>query len=195
MEKSMDDSKTDTKELRKFAITLFCALGIIGGLLLWRKGELGFLFWVIGLVLLLVGLIKPGHLGPIHRGWMRLTHLMGSFMTHLILALMYYFVFTPVGLLIKILRHDPLRLKQEQTAKSYWIKRPQTEMTKSRYESSFYKKPNILSKLFIAAEFWQFLKVRKKYWLAPIVLMFLLFGALILLTEGSALAPFIYALF
>jgi hypothetical protein len=52
-----------------------------------------------------------------------------------------------------------------------------------------------MSKLSIIAEFWQFLRVRKKYWLAPIIIMLLLFGLLIVLTEGSALAPFIYALF
>ncbi|MCX5908703.1 MAG: DUF5989 family protein [Deltaproteobacteria bacterium] len=52
-----------------------------------------------------------------------------------------------------------------------------------------------MSKLSIALEFWEFLKVRKKYWLAPIVLMLLLLGALMVFTEGSALAPFIYALF
>lgn len=52
-----------------------------------------------------------------------------------------------------------------------------------------------MSKLSIAAEFLQYLKVRKKYWLLPIVLMLMAFGALIILTEGSALAPFIYALF
>ncbi len=52
-----------------------------------------------------------------------------------------------------------------------------------------------MSKLAIAAEFWQFLKVRKKYWLGPIVFVMLLLGMLIILTEGSALAPFIYALF
>ena len=52
-----------------------------------------------------------------------------------------------------------------------------------------------MSKLSIAIELWQFLKVRKKYWLGPIVFIMLLLGALIILTEGSALAPFIYALF
>jgi len=45
------------------------------------------------------------------------------------------------------------------------------------------------------SEFWDFLKVRKKFWLAPIVLLLLALGALIVFTEGSALAPFIYALF
>ena len=41
-------------------------------------------------------------------------------------------------------------------------------------------------------EFWEFLKVRKKYWLLPIFLILALFGGLIILTQGSAVAPFIY---
>lgn len=44
-------------------------------------------------------------------------------------------------------------------------------------------------------EFWQFLRVRKKYWLMPILLVLMLFGGLIVLTQGSAVAPFIYTLF
>jgi len=44
-------------------------------------------------------------------------------------------------------------------------------------------------------EFWTFLKERKKFWLMPIVLFLGLLGALIVLTEGSAVAPFIYTLF
>ncbi len=52
-----------------------------------------------------------------------------------------------------------------------------------------------MNKLLIVSEFWDFLKTRKKWWLAPIVLFLVLLGALIVLTEGSALAPFIYTLF
>ncbi len=44
-------------------------------------------------------------------------------------------------------------------------------------------------------DLWDFLKVRKKFWLAPIILVLLLLGALIVLTQGSAVAPFIYTLF
>jgi len=44
-------------------------------------------------------------------------------------------------------------------------------------------------------EFWEFFRVRKKFWLAPIVLMMLIFGGLVILTKGSAVAPFIYTLF
>jgi Family of unknown function (DUF5989) len=49
--------------------------------------------------------------------------------------------------------------------------------------------------LSFAKEFWSFLRVRKKYWLLPVFLMMLTFGALIVLTQGSAIAPFIYTLF
>ena len=52
-----------------------------------------------------------------------------------------------------------------------------------------------MSKLSILAEFWDFLKVRKKWWLAPIVIVLVLLGALIVLSEGSAVAPFIYTIF
>ena len=45
------------------------------------------------------------------------------------------------------------------------------------------------------AELWHFMRVRKKYWLLPIVVMMALFGSLIVLTQGSAVAPFIYTIF
>lgn len=47
----------------------------------------------------------------------------------------------------------------------------------------------------LISEFWEFLRIRKRYWLLPIVLMLSLLGLVIVFTEGSAVAPFIYALF
>ena len=44
-------------------------------------------------------------------------------------------------------------------------------------------------------EFWEFLIVRKKYWLIPIIVVLVIFGGLIVLTQGSAVAPFIYTIF
>ena len=51
------------------------------------------------------------------------------------------------------------------------------------------------SKLSIIKELWLFMRVRKKWWMGPILAVLLVFGLLIVLTEGSAVAPFIYALF
>ena len=64
---------------------------------------------------------------------------------------------------------------------------PQSERV-SITEESF------MSKLSILAEFWEFFKVRKKWWLLPIVLILVIFGTLMIITEGSALAPFLYTL-
>ena len=50
-------------------------------------------------------------------------------------------------------------------------------------------------RLSIFSELWAFMRVRKKWWLGPIVVTMLLLSVLIVLTEGSAVAPFIYALF
>jgi hypothetical protein len=52
-----------------------------------------------------------------------------------------------------------------------------------------------MSKTKVIIQLFQFLKVHKKWWLAPIIIVFVLLGGLIVLAKGSALAPFIYALF
>jgi hypothetical protein len=52
-----------------------------------------------------------------------------------------------------------------------------------------------MSKGRVLLEFWDFLKQEKKYWLVPIVVVFLLFGLLLVFSQSSAVAPFIYTLF
>ena len=54
---------------------------------------------------------------------------------------------------------------------------------------------NTKERLSIFAELWAFMKVRKKWWIGPIILVLLLLGLFIVVTQGSALAPFIYTLF
>ena len=52
-----------------------------------------------------------------------------------------------------------------------------------------------MSKILVLKEIWLFIKIRKKWWLLPIITFLVLLGALIILTQGSTLAPFIYTLF
>jgi len=49
--------------------------------------------------------------------------------------------------------------------------------------------------LSLFSELWSFMKVRKKFWMLPIIIIMVVFGALIVLTQGSAIAPFIYTIF
>ena len=53
----------------------------------------------------------------------------------------------------------------------------------------------IMAKISILKEIWQFLKIRKKWWLAPIIILLVLLSLLIVFAESSALAPFIYTIF
>ncbi|MDA0375824.1 MAG: DUF5989 family protein [bacterium] len=52
-----------------------------------------------------------------------------------------------------------------------------------------------MSKIAIFSELWQFLKIRKKWWLLPILMMIVLLGLILVFAQGSALAPFIYTVF
>jgi hypothetical protein len=54
---------------------------------------------------------------------------------------------------------------------------------------------NFISRLSIFGELWDFMRVRKKWWLGPLIIFLVVLGLFIVLTEGSALAPFIYTLF
>lgn len=69
------------------------------------------------------------------------------------------------------------------------------------YEPGSFDPPDFPSSTFrtplvaFVIEWWAFMRERKKWWLAPMILVLVLFGALIVLTEGSAVAPFIYTLF
>ncbi len=46
-----------------------------------------------------------------------------------------------------------------------------------------------------ARELWNYMRIRKKYWLAPVIIVMVMFGGLLVLTQGTAVAPFIYTLF
>jgi hypothetical protein len=86
---------------------------------------------------------------------------------------------------------DLLRLKREPNADSYGIVRappgPSPETMKDQFER--------VRRMDFLKELWRFMRVRKKFWLLPILIMMVVFGGLVVLTKGSAVAPFIYTLF
>ncbi len=127
----------DKKELRKFSIILFIALGILGGVGFFRKGELGIWLWAIGVGVLLLGLLRPRVLALPYKIWMTLSWVLGFLTSHIILALMYYLVFTPVGLMRRIFSGDPVARGFDRNAPSYWIKREQGDYGKERYEKMY----------------------------------------------------------
>ena len=129
--------KPDKEELRKFAITISVALGVLGVLILWRNGQAGLIFLSIGAVIFLAGLVWPKSLALLYKAWMALALVLGLIMSHIILALVYYVVLTPIGFFMKIVRRDPLELSFDRNAKSYWIKRQKGVHDKASYEKMF----------------------------------------------------------
>ena len=129
--------KADVKELRKFSIVLFFAFGILGLLIFWRRGNAGLILCGVGFALLLLGLIRPKLLSHPYKAWMRLSLILGFLMNHLILSLMYYFVFTPIGIVMRMFGKDFLHKQFDKNATTYWIKKEQKVYVKKRYEKMY----------------------------------------------------------
>jgi hypothetical protein len=127
----------NSQELRSFALTISVALGIVGALVWWRRGPIGFIFIATGAVILLAGLLWPKSLIVLYKAWMTLALVLGFIMSHIILALVYYLVLSPIGLFMKILGKDPLTTGFDPKADSYWIRREKKEWQRENYEKMY----------------------------------------------------------
>jgi hypothetical protein len=108
-----------------------------------------------------------------------------------VLAALFLLAVAPMGLLARVLGKRFLELGSDPALPSYWVRREPGR--RSDYRKLHQGKA--MGRLRIVAEYLQFLAQNKKWWLLPIVLLLLLLGALIVLTQGSPLAPLIYTLF
>jgi hypothetical protein len=115
--------RSQKREWRKFGITMGIFFGVIAGFLFWRGKVSAEYIGIIAGLFLLGGLLLPVVLKPVYIGWMTLATLIGFIMSRLILTLLFTLVFTPVGLVMRILGKDTLSEKIEPECNSYWIKR------------------------------------------------------------------------
>ena len=112
-------------ETRVFGLLLAAFFGLIGGLVWWSGGPptAVALLWSIGAGLGLLYYAVPPLRRMMIRGWMRITFPLGWVLSHLVLALIYYLVFTPMALVLRALGRDPLQRRWEPAAESYWSER------------------------------------------------------------------------
>jgi len=115
--------KSGKKELRQFGLSVGAVLLIIGGWLLWKQRPAFIYFAALGGFLVGGGLLVPIVLKPLFRVWMTFGVVMGFVMTRIILSILYFGVFTPTALVLKLLRKDLLEERWDKAAKSYWVKR------------------------------------------------------------------------
>lgn len=76
-------------------------------------------------------------LRPGYAGWMKVAHLIGSVVTTAILAVVFFLLFTPVALVLKLFGKDYLERKIDRSALSYWHRRPQHDLDRARYLQQF----------------------------------------------------------
>lgn len=129
--------REDPASLRKFGLTMGIALAVFGGLFLWRGHEPAPYLFIIAAAFLLVAVLAPRALKPVHRGWMTLAIVLGWFMTRVLLVIVFYVGVTPVALIARLTGKRFLDLEFDPDAESYWEKREPQTRGKERYESQF----------------------------------------------------------
>ena len=130
--------RPETSEARRFAVILGLLLGLLGGGSWWRGHLLrAELLWGAGVAVVACAFALIPVWLRLFRLWMKLADGLSWVTTRLILALFFYVVMTPYGLLSRWLREDPLDLAWKDGRPSYWIDVPEGERTPERYENMF----------------------------------------------------------
>ena len=119
----MKDNIT-TSQLPSFSLlvgTIFFVLGVWP--LLVRSQPIRMWALILAGLLIVPGLIWPATLKPVYRMWMKAGHVLGWVNTRIILAVIFYLVFAPVAVILRLFREDPMRRKLEPKAETYRILR------------------------------------------------------------------------
>jgi len=131
------------KDVRWFGVIMLVALGLIA-LYLYRKavkagdapGSAPLVLACVGAVVCAAALAAPRFMRPVYAGWMFVGRAMGTVVNAVVLAVVFYAVVTPMGIVMRLAGRDPLKRAFESDATSYWQERePHPE--KERYERQF----------------------------------------------------------
>ena len=114
-------NKTCKKNNISFGVVFFIFFLIIGLYPLISKELIRIWSIILSLVFLIVTIIKPNLFTFLNKLWIKFGNLLGKIISPIIMILIFFFVVTPVGILVKILKKDAMGLKKEKS--SYWINR------------------------------------------------------------------------
>jgi len=137
MLEEINNIKTEKKDLRNFGITVGIILLIISGFLFWNEKETYKIFLVISISLFLTSIAKPAVLKPVYWIWMIFAIILGWFMTRVILSLLFYVVFTTIGLSSRLFGKQFLELRWDKSKESYWKFKKNKYLKNGDYEKQF----------------------------------------------------------
>jgi hypothetical protein len=136
---AMIEIKTPTDgELKYAGLMITAVFFVVGGVVYWRTGLQSAAFIILGIgafISLFYYLIPASHLF-IYYGWMKLVSPIGWLVSHAIFAVTYFLILTPIGLLMRLFRYDPMTRRLESDAKSYWT-RHSTGKNHERYFNQY----------------------------------------------------------
>ena len=123
----MDDIKISSN--RSFGIVFFLVFLLIAIFPLANNGDIRIWSLIISSIFLILGLLKSNILTPLNRIWFKFGIFLGKIVSPLVMGVIFFFVVTPIGLIMRILGKDLLNLKYNLD-KSYWIKKngPKSKM-------------------------------------------------------------------
>ncbi len=118
--KTSSSTEFTARDGRRFGVQVGIAFAVLGSLLLWREHVvLAAIGGVLSALLVLGGLAVPARLGPVYRGWMAVALVISKVTTPIFMAVVYFLVLTPTGLLLRVAGRNPLRRSED--AETDWI--------------------------------------------------------------------------
>ncbi len=125
----------DAGELRRFGLGLATIMAAGAALALWRSHAATAVWLGIIMALVLTAAVaRPVLLRPVQLVMLKVGHVMGWVNTRLLLAIIFFGVFTPMAVVMRLMGRDPLQRKFDPRARTYWIKRPEEKRGRERYE-------------------------------------------------------------
>ena len=124
-------------ELKKFAATFAIVFLVFAAIGYFRATRVGWIFLVAAIFLIAMRQFAPEALRPVHAGWMKFASALGWLNTRVVLGLLFIVVFSPAGIVLRILRKDLLGLRVDRSASSYWVVREKRERDRRRSERLF----------------------------------------------------------
>ena len=108
---------------RSFGLVMATFFALVASYNWWHEGAAWPLHLAIASIFVAAAFLRPNFLGPLNRLWTKLGFLLGKIVSPIVLGLLFFLVVTPVGLMMRLTGKDPMRLRQDSRAGSYWIVR------------------------------------------------------------------------
>ncbi len=132
-------SEYTNREIRVWVAVMAAILTVIGFVqyLLWGHIKTATVFWIIAASIFVIGMVLPVVLKPLYWIWLKLAAGLAWFNTRLIMFLVFYLIFSPIGLILRLLRKDLIKQRWDKNAASYWIRRPDIPLNPESYENQY----------------------------------------------------------